>query len=64
VPLSAGKSSRWPGDAEVTQAHTLSGLFALRDGVDAAAPNRPVFGFGRAILSEALKPDLERVISE
>ena len=29
---------------------------------DAAAPNRPAFGFGRAILSEALKPDLERVI--
>ena len=64
MPLSAAESSRWLGDAEVAKAHTLSGLFALRDGVDAAAPNRPAFGFGRAILSEALKPDLERVISE
>jgi Domain of unknown function (DUF5925)/ATPase family associated with various cellular activities (AAA) len=66
APLSAVEASRWL-DAEVSRAHTLSELFALRDGLDATAPegpaNRSAFGFGRAILSEALKPDLERVIS-
>ncbi len=54
-------------DATAARAHTLSELFALRDGHDAAAPegpaSRPAFGFARAILSEALKPDLERVNS-
>jgi hypothetical protein len=59
---SAAEASRWLG-AAVDRPHTLSELFARRDGVDAAAPSRPAFGFGRAILSEALKPDLERVIS-
>ena len=67
APLSAAEASRWL-DAEVTRAHTLSELFALRDGHDAAAPEGPAsrhaFGFARAILSEALKPDLERVISQ
>ena len=63
APLSAAEASRWLDGTEVARPHTLSELFALRDGVDAAAPNRPAFGFGRAILSEALKPDLERVIS-
>ena len=63
APLSAAEASRWLDGTEVARPHTLSELFALRDGADAAAPNRPAFGFGRAILSEALKPDLERVIS-
>jgi len=63
APLSAAEASRWLGGAEVERPHTLSELFALRDGVDDVAPSRPAFGFGRAILSEALKPDLERVIS-
>ena len=63
APLSAAEASRWLDGAKVARPHTLSELFALRDGADAAAPNRPAFGFGRAILSEALKPDLERVIS-
>jgi len=48
APLSAAEASRWL-DAEVTGAHTLSELFALRDGHDAAAPegpaSRPAFGF-------------------
>ncbi len=67
APLSAAEASCWL-DAEVTRAHTLSELFALRDGHGEAAPegpaSRPAFGFSRAILSEALKPDLERVISQ
>ena len=67
APLSAAEASRWL-DAEVTRAHTLSELFALRDGHHEVAPegpaSRPAFGFSRAILSEALKPDLERVISQ
>ena len=67
APLSAAESSRWL-DAELARPHTLSELFALRDGHDEAAPegpaSRPAFGFARAILSEALKPDLERVISQ
>jgi hypothetical protein len=67
APLSAADAQRWLDregvDAEVDRAHTLSELFALRDGVVEAPANRPAFGFGRAILSEALKPDLERVIS-
>jgi hypothetical protein len=62
APLSAVEASRWLG-AELGRPHTLSELFALRDGVAAATPSRPAFGFARAILSEALKPDLERVIS-
>jgi SpoVK/Ycf46/Vps4 family AAA+-type ATPase len=67
APLSAAEASRWL-DAELPRAHTLSELFALRDGHDEVAPeglaSRPAFGFARAILSEALKPDLERVISQ
>ena len=67
APLSAAEASRWL-DAEVARAHTLSELFALRDGHDEAAPegpaSRPAFGFARAILSEALKPDLVRGISQ
>lgn len=71
APLSAAESSLWlvraGVDAEASRAHTLSELFALRDGADAAAPevptSRPAFGFARAILSEGLKPDLERVNS-
>jgi len=72
APLSAREANRWLAgaglDARATRAHTLSELFALRDGHDEAAPeaarSRPAFGFARAILSEALKPDLERVISQ
>ena len=63
APLSAAEASRWLGDAEVSRPHTLSELFALRDGGPERPAKRPAFGFGRAILSEALKPDLERVIS-
>jgi hypothetical protein len=71
APLAAPEANDWLEragvDATVTRAHTLSELFALRDGHDAAAPegpaSRPAFGFARAILSEALKPDLERVNS-
>jgi hypothetical protein len=62
APLSATEASRWL-DTEVDRAHTLSELFALRDGVEEAPAGRPAFGFARAILSEALKPDLERVNS-
>jgi hypothetical protein len=66
APLSAGEARRWLDragvDADVARAHTLSELFALRDGVTEAPANRPAFGFARAILSEALKPDPERVI--
>jgi hypothetical protein len=67
APLSVAEACRWLDregvDAEVSRAHTLSELFALRDGTPPASARRPAFGFGRAILSEALKPDLERVIS-
>jgi hypothetical protein len=71
APLTAAEANAWLAreavDAEVDRAHTLSELFALRDGEAGAGPERPLgrpaFGFGRAILSEALKPDLERVIS-
>ena len=62
APLSAAEASRWLG-AELGRAHTLSELYALRDGVQEAPASRPAFGFARAILSEALKPDLERVNS-
>jgi Domain of unknown function (DUF5925)/ATPase family associated with various cellular activities (AAA) len=62
VPLSAAEASRWLG-TELDRAHTLSELFARRDGVEDGPASRPAFGFGRAILSEALKPDLERVNS-
>jgi hypothetical protein len=62
LPLSAAEASGWLG-TEVDRAHTLSELFALRDGVEEAPAGRPAFGFARAILSEALKPDLERVNS-
>jgi Domain of unknown function (DUF5925)/ATPase family associated with various cellular activities (AAA) len=67
LPLSAAEARRWLDraevDAKVDRAHTLSELFALRDGVEEAPTGRPAFGFARAILSEALKPDLERVNS-
>jgi hypothetical protein len=67
LPLCAAEAQCWLDregvDGEVARAHTLSELFALRDGVEDAPASRPAFGFGRAILSEALKPDLERVIS-
>jgi hypothetical protein len=62
APLSAVEASQWLG-SEVDRAHTLSELFALRDGVEHVPASRPAFGFARAILSEALKPDLERVNS-
>jgi hypothetical protein len=62
LPLAAAEASRWLGN-EVDRAHTLSKLFALRAGVEETPANRPAFGFARAILSEALKPDLERVNS-
>jgi hypothetical protein len=62
APLSAAEASRWLG-SELDRAHTLSELYALRDGVSDAPASRPAFGFARAILSEALKPDLERVNS-
>jgi hypothetical protein len=66
APLSAAEASRWL-DAELTRPHTISELFARREGEgsgDACVPSaRPAFGFGRAILSEVLKPDPERVIS-
>jgi hypothetical protein len=71
APLAPAEARRWLAraevDAPVTRPLTLSELFALRAGEAEAAPerlpNRPAFGFARAILSEALKPDLERVIS-
>jgi hypothetical protein len=67
LPLSALEAQRWLDragvDAKANRAHTLSELFALLDGVEETAANRPAFGFARAILSEALKPDLERVNS-
>ena len=62
LPLAAAEASRWLG-SELDRARTLSELFALRAGVEEVPANRPAFGFARAILSEALKPDLERVNS-
>jgi hypothetical protein len=62
APLSAAEAGDWLG-AAVDRAHTLSELFALRDGLGEAPTSRPAFGFARAILSEVLKPDLERVNS-
>jgi hypothetical protein len=62
APLSAAEASRWLG-TEVDRAHTLGELYALRDGADEAPATHVTFGFARAILSEALKPDLERVNS-
>ena len=38
APLSATEASRWLDVRRSIGAHTLSELFALRDGVDAAAP--------------------------
>jgi hypothetical protein len=71
APLAPVEARRWleraGAAAPVSRAHTLSELFALRDGEErgepALSPGRPAFGFARAILSEALKPDPERVIS-
>jgi hypothetical protein len=71
APLSEDEARRWleraGATSEVTRPMALSELFALRDGADESTPalpaGRPAFGFARAILSEGLKPDLERVIS-